>query len=64
MRGLAAYAERHGAQLARVLGVIKDSNGNFRALDLKDATVRTALVGVNTKDAIEQVFASHGAAYS
>lgn len=64
LRGLAAYAERHGDKLARVLGVIKDSNGNFRALDLKDATVRSALVGVNTKDAIEQVFSGHGAAYS
>ena len=64
LRGLAAYAEEHGDKLARVLGVIKDSNGNFRALDLKDATVRAALIGVNTKEAIEAVFDQHGAAYT
>lgn len=64
LRGLAAYASQHSDKLARVLGVIKDSNGNFRALDLKDSTVRAALIGVNTKDAIEAVFEQHGAAYN
>lgn len=64
LRGLGAYAELHDEKLARVLGVIKDANGNFRMLDLKDPTVRAALVGVNGKAAIEEVFAEHGSAYA
>lgn len=64
LRGLGTYAEKHGSAYARVLGIIESAGGNFRMLDLKDATVRAALVNVRTKDDIEQVFAAHGADYS
>jgi type III restriction enzyme len=63
LRGLAAFAERHGVAFARILGIIRDANDNFRMLDLKDATVRSALDGVNGKEPIEALFAQHGAAY-
>ncbi len=63
LRGLGAYAEKHGAEFARILGVIKMTDGEFRMLDLKDPTIRAALKGVNGKDSIEQVFATHGAVY-
>lgn len=64
LRGLAAYAETHGGSYARIVAVIKDSGGEFRMLDLKDPTVRGALAGVNDKEAIEAVFAAHGATYN
>lgn len=63
LRGLAAYAEKHGASYARIIGVIENSDGNFRQLDLKDATVRSALASVRTKEDIERVYAQLGAAY-
>lgn len=63
LRGLAKYAHDHGAEVARVIGVIRSGGGEFRLLDLKDETIRAALTGVNGKDAIEEVFAQHGAVY-
>ncbi len=64
LRGLGEYAEKHGAAYARIIGVIADSSGNFRMLDLKDETVRAALLDVSNQNDIEQVYAKHGAAYS
>lgn len=64
LRGLAAYAEKHGSAYARIVGVIKSADGDFRMLDLKDATIRVALRKVRNKNDIEQVFAAHGAAYA
>ncbi len=63
LRGLASYAEQHGSQYQRIVGVIKASDGVFRMLDLKDATIRTALVK-SKSDSIEEVFIQHGAVYS
>ncbi|MBM3664048.1 MAG: hypothetical protein FJW94_14465 [Actinobacteria bacterium] len=64
LRGLAAYAAEHGDEYARIVGVIQNAAGDFRMLDLKDATVRESLKAVRNKGDIEQAFADHGAAYS
>jgi len=63
LRGLAAYADKHGDAYARIIGVIKDAAGEFRFIDLKDATVRAALRNANTKDEIEKVYTDCGSAY-
>lgn len=63
LRGLGSYAARHPDALARVVGVIRNAHGEYRMLDLKDETVRASLVGINGKDAIEDVFAQHGSSY-
>jgi len=64
LRGLADYAAKHGTEYARIIAVIKNAAGNFRQLDLKDETVRTALKDVRDRDDIESVFAQHGASYT
>jgi type III restriction enzyme len=64
LRGLAAYAATHGGDYARIIGVIKNGDGDFRMLDLKDATVRDALKPVRSQDDIESVYAQHGASYA
>lgn len=63
LRGLAAFAALHSGAFARVLGVIRNGDGEYRMLDLKDATIRAALVGVKSKDDIENVYAQYGAGY-
>lgn len=63
LRGLAAHAEKHADEYARVIAVIQTGAKDFRMLDLKDPTVRAALVGVHGKEAIEALFAEHGASY-
>ncbi|MEN9253117.1 MAG: hypothetical protein Q6L58_11840, partial [Thermostichales cyanobacterium BF3_bins_165] len=42
LRGLAAYAERHGSQYLRIEAVAKIAD-TFRVLDLKEASVRAAV---------------------
>ena len=64
LRGLASYADTHGQDYARILGVIKTADGHFRMLDLKDGTVRAALKGANGSDEIESVFTKLGSIYS
>lgn len=64
LRGLADYAAKHGTEYARIIAVIKNAAGDFRQLDLKDDTVRTALKDVRNQDDIESVFAEHGASYT
>ncbi len=64
LRGLADYAAKHGTEYARIVAVIKNAAGDFRQLDLKDETVRTALKDVHNQDDIESVFAQHGASYT
>jgi hypothetical protein len=64
LRGLATYAEKHGNDYSRVIAVIKNADGDFRQLDLKDATVRTALAKVRTEENIEQVYTQLGSAYA
>lgn len=63
LRGLASYAERHGFRFARIVGVIRDSNDEYRMLDLKDATIRSQLATTNGREAIEALFSVHGAVY-
>lgn len=63
LRGLAKYSEDHGAAYGRILSVIKMADGGFRMVDLKDPTIRAALQDVNGQEAIEAVFAEHGASY-
>jgi hypothetical protein len=64
LRGLAAYAAKHGDKYQRIVGVIKTGAGDFRMLDVTDAAVRKALEGVATKEEIEVVFDAHGANYT
>ena len=64
LRGLAAYADKHGAEYARIIGVIKTADGTYRMLDLKDATIRAAIKDASGQEAIEQVFTQHGATYA
>lgn len=64
LRGLADYAARHGDAYSRIIGVIRNGSDEYRMLDLKDATIRAALVGVNGKEELESVFAQHGAVYA
>jgi hypothetical protein len=64
LRGLAAYAAKHGSAYARIIAVIKNTAGDFRQLDLKDATVRAGLKDVCNQDDIESVFAKYGASYT
>jgi hypothetical protein len=63
LRGLADYASQHGTDYARIIAVIKNTAGDFRQLDLKDDTVRAALLDISNQDDIESVFAQHGATY-
>lgn len=59
-RGLATYAAKHGGEVARIEAIIKDANDQYVFLDLKDATIRGALDGANTKDDIAAVFTDYG----
>lgn len=63
LRGLADYAAQHGTEYTRIVAIIKNAAGDFRQLDLKDATVRGALTAIRNQDDIESVFAQHGASY-
>jgi type III restriction enzyme len=63
LRGLAAYASEHASDFLRVIGVIRMPTGDYRMLDLADDGVREALQSVATKEDIEEVFSSRGAAY-
>jgi len=63
LRGLATYADKHGAEYARIESVIKTAENEFLFLDLKDETVRAALADVSGKDEIEATFKAHGSLY-
>ncbi|MGY1719279.1 DEAD/DEAH box helicase [Blastococcus sp. SYSU DS0552] len=64
LRGLAIYAQRHSASVARVVSVIRNSSGEYRMLDLKDPTIQGTLSGLRTQSEVEATFSDHGAAYS
>ena len=64
LRGLATYAEKHGAEYQRILAVIRAAGGEYRMLDLTEASARKAVQKINTQGEIESVFAKHGAVYS
>ena len=63
LRGLAAYAENHGKEYQRIIRLIKPSSGDYRMLDMTEASVRKALRGINTQEEIEALFLKHGAVY-
>jgi hypothetical protein len=63
LRGLAAYAEEHGDCYQRIIGVIKTKTGDFRMLDVTDATIRKVLGRVASKEDIEALYTAHGANY-
>jgi type III restriction enzyme len=62
LRGMAAYAEKHGEEYGQVMSVTQ-VDGEFLFLDMLDPTIRGALADVGTKAEIEAVFAEHGAIY-
>lgn len=58
LRGLAAYAENHGDHYRRIEVIAKTTSG-YRALDLKKATVRTAIADAESaKSLYKAEFAS------
>jgi type III restriction enzyme len=63
LRGLGAYAEKHGRAFQRIESVIRDPRGPLLLLDLKDATIRNALASANSNDEILAVFQAHGGIY-
>ncbi len=63
LRGLADYAVKHSDACARIIAVIRNTNGDYRMLDLTDTTIQTAVKKVTGKDQIEALFNEHGAAY-
>lgn len=63
-RGLGEYASRHGETYGRIDAVIKEPDGALLRLDLKDRTVRDALVNCGERDEILSVFREHGGSYT
>ncbi len=64
LRGLAAYAAKHGGEYARIVAVILDGSGEYRMLDLTDPTIQTEVAKVKNRDHIETLFNSQGAVYA
>ncbi len=62
LRGLASYAERHGAAFERIDAVAKVGN-RLLALDLKSDAVR-AFVRDEAEDGVQSLFDRHGGVYS
>jgi len=62
LRGLATYAELHGASFARIDAVIQDSEGALLALDLKSESVREA-IQAHTGDSVLPLFQGHGGSH-
>ena len=63
MRGLAAYAGRHGDEFARIESVIQDPEGTLLAVDWKSESARAAVDGGGSGDVLE-FFREHGGRYS
>lgn len=64
LRGLSNYAVKHGASFGRIIAVIKDVDGNFRQLDLKDGTIQTALKSIRNQEEVEKLFKIQGSEYN
>jgi hypothetical protein len=62
MRGLAAYAGRHGDEFARIESVIQDPEGTLLAVNWKSESAR-AVDGDASGDVLE-FFREHGGRYS
>lgn len=63
LKGLAAYAEEHGAFFARIDAVVETRKNVLIALDLNSETVRAAIERV-TEDSLEELYEKHGGDYS
>ncbi|MGV1009940.1 MAG: hypothetical protein ACOYBY_15220 [Dermatophilaceae bacterium] len=61
LRGLAEYAEKHGAAFDRIESVI-EIDGKLRALDLRSEAVRTAVASMT--DDVKGLFETHGGDYT
>ena len=44
LKGLAEYAQQYGDRYRRVVSVYRDSSGTYRMLNLKDETIRAAIM--------------------
>lgn len=62
-RGLAAYAEVHGAHFQRIDAVIQDPSGTLLRLDFTDDVIRTEFRKVSSSDALLALFAQQGGKY-
>lgn len=60
---LAKYASDHPDALRRVLAVIRDAQGNLRALDLRKDGIADQVVAATNRDLMETLFASEGMSY-
>ena len=60
---LAKYASEHGEHLRRVLAVIRNAQGNLRALDLTKDGMAERVASAPNKDLIESLFAAEGMTY-
>lgn len=60
---LAKYAIDHPEGLRRVLAVIRDAQGNLRALDLRKDGITQKVAAATNKDLLEALFASEGTSY-
>lgn len=58
LKGLAAYAEKHGAHFRRIESVAKTGNG-FRVLDLTEASTRKAVTEASSAEALYNSDAAH-----
>lgn len=63
LRGLAEYAAKHGDSYARIIAVIRDKDGNYRMLDLKDPTIQKHVPEATSQAKIENLFKKHGSSY-
>ncbi|MEP9384603.1 DEAD/DEAH box helicase [Nocardioides cheoyonin] len=60
---LARYAQEHSARVRRCVAVIRDQQGDLRALDLTTEGIAETIAPATNKDLLDAVFASHGMAY-
>lgn len=60
---LAKYASDHPDHLRRVLALIRDGQGNLRALDLRKDGIADKLAAATNKDLMEALFVSEGTSY-
>jgi len=60
---LARYAAEHGEGLRRVLAVIRNAQGDLRALDLRKEAIAARVAAATNKDLLEALFACEGMSY-
>jgi len=62
-RGLASYAEAHGARFQRIDAVIQDPTGTLLRLDFTDELIRAEFRKITTTDKLLALFAQEGGKY-